>query len=90
MAKKPIKDEVWEALFNQYNILQQINQHGVYKITSGIINRHHQARLMAKFDCSNDLPDIFKQEDLSIQPNSRGGYIIGKFKSYYKLPKQHN
>ena len=90
MAKKLIKDEVWEALFNQYNILQQINQHGVYKITSGVINKHHQARLMAKFDCSNDLPDIFKQEDLSIQPNSRGGYIIGRFKSYYKLPKQHN
>ncbi len=90
MAKKLIKNEVWEDLFNQYNIVQKINQHGVYKITSTTINKLHEARLMAKFDCSNDLPDIFKQEKLSIQPNSRGGYIIGRFKSYYKLPKQHN
>ena len=88
MAKKLIKDEVWEDLFNQYNILQKINQHGVYEITSTTINKMHEARLMTKFDCSNDLPEIFKQDDLSIQPTARGSYIIGRFENYFTLPKQ--
>ncbi len=90
MAKKPIKDKVWESLFNQYNILPQINQHGFYNIASITINKLQQARLMTKFDCSADLPEIFKKNKLTIQPTSRGGYIIGKFKSYHKLPKQYN
>ncbi len=88
MAKKPIKDKVWEALFKQYNILPQIKQHGVYEITSTTINKLHQARLMTKFDCSNDLPEIFKQNDLSIQPTARGNYIIGQFENYFTLPKK--
>ncbi len=90
MAKKPIKDKVWEALFNQYNILQQINQHGFYNITSPTINKHHPARLMTKFDHAKQRPDIFKQEDLSIQPTANGHYIIGRFESYFTLPKQSN
>ena len=88
MANK--NDTAWNKLFPRHNILQKIAQHGVYKITASQIKVEREARLMTKFDCSDDLPEIFKKNKLTIQPTSRGGYIIGKFKSYHKLPKQYN
>ena len=43
---------------------------------------------MTKFDHGVQLPKIFRDNGLSIQPVSRGKYIIGAFKSYFKLPKK--
>lgn len=43
---------------------------------------------MTKFDHAVQLPKIFRDHGLTIQPISRGGYIIGAFESYFKLPKK--
>ncbi|MDQ3816156.1 MAG: hypothetical protein M3362_00520 [Acidobacteriota bacterium] len=40
---------------------------------------------MTKFDHQLNLPSIFKDNDLTIQPNSRGTYLIGHFESYKQL-----
>lgn len=83
-------DRAWEILFDEENILQHIKQDGFFYISSTRINQQREARLMAKFDHAVQLPKIFRQHKLSIQPVSRGSYIIGRFNSYFSLPKEHS
>jgi len=40
---------------------------------------------MAKFDHSVNLPDIFRDNDLSILPISRSKYVIGKFDIHFEV-----
>ena len=40
---------------------------------------------MTKFDWSSSRPKLFKDNELAILPDSRGGYVIGKFNAYQKL-----
>src|SRR6266478_3316507 len=82
----PSKNDVaWEALFENHRILDHIDADGVYQISATSINELREARLMTKFDHRIQLPSIFKQNDLTIQPNTRGTYVIGRFASYQKL-----
>jgi hypothetical protein len=83
----PSKNDVaWDALFAEHRILDHIDVDGVYQISAGTINELREARLMTKFDHRIQLPSIFKQNELTIQPNSRGTYLIGRFASYLDLP----
>jgi hypothetical protein len=87
-TEKTKNDLAWERLFEKYPILEEINSRGIYKISAKVINEEREARLMTKFDHSVQLPYIFQQNNLSIQPDSRGTYVIGNFESYKKLPKK--
>jgi hypothetical protein len=87
-SEKSKNDIAWESLFETHNILEEINKNGVYKISAKAINTRREARLMTKFDHRIQLPSIFKQNHLTIQPDSRGSYIVGRFKSYESLPKE--
>lgn len=78
-------DMAWEALFEKYNILDEINMNGTFKISSEQINEFREARLMTKFDNSNQLPELFAKNKITILPNSRGNYVLGKFKMFEKL-----
>jgi hypothetical protein len=80
-------DVAWEALFETHRILDHIEDKGVFEISSANINKLREARLMTKFDHKINLPTIFKQHDLTIQPNSRGTYLVGRFRSYQELPQ---
>jgi hypothetical protein len=80
-SEKSKNDIAWESLFETHHILDEINKNGVYKISAKVINTKREARLMTKFDHHIQLPSIFKQNHLTIQPDSRGSYIIGRFKS---------
>jgi hypothetical protein len=82
-------DQAWEILFDEENILAEIEQNEIFYISSTRINEQRQARLMAKFDHAVQLPEIFRQNALSIQPVSRSGYVIGHFDSYFNLPRKH-
>jgi hypothetical protein len=79
-------DTAWEELFKIHNILDIIDENGFYEITANDINVQREARLMTKFDHKIQLPKIFKDNDLTIQPNSRGTYILGRFASYQDIP----
>lgn len=87
MSDKPKKNNTaWESLFETHSILDRIKEHGIYEISAAKINKLREARLMTKFDHYIQLPTIFKQNGLTIQPNSRGSYLIGRFQSYQSLP----
>lgn len=89
MPGRSKNDIAWEALFATHRILQHIDSRGAYEISSRTINELREARLMTKFDHRIQLPRIFKQNDLTIQPNTRGSYLIGRFLSYFDLPVQN-
>lgn len=74
--------QAWLRIFNDYNVLEAIENKGFFVINSNTINKYREARLMTKFDSAINLPDVFKDNDLSILPTSRGGYIISHFKAY--------
>ena len=68
MSRCATNKEAWEKLFEKYNIIEEIENNGYFKITSKQINEYREARLMTKFDNSATLPDLFKQHNISILP----------------------
>lgn len=78
-------NESWEILFNTHNIIEQVQTNGFFKITATEINKIREARLMAKFDQSSQLPAIFKSNNLSILPITRGEYIIGQYQTHFPV-----
>ncbi|MEG1363454.1 MAG: transcriptional regulator [Clostridia bacterium] len=82
MERFSTNKQAWEKLFTKYNILNEIKTNGYFLITSKQINEYREARLMTKFDNSATLPEIFKKNNLSILPTTRGSYIISNFKCY--------
>lgn len=75
----------WEKLFDQHEILSKIQSEGSFQISSREINQVREARLMAKFDQSSLLPEIFRKNKLSILPVTRGDYIIGPFSTHINI-----
>lgn len=84
MAKKTVV-QLWEEIFDKYNILNKINENGMFKITADQIREFKEPRLMAKFDYSKQLPSVFKNNGLGILPIKNGEYVIGKFNLFEKL-----
>lgn len=80
--QKSRNDEAWEALFQRYAILEQIEAEGHYTISAAQIKEYREPRLMAKFDHKINLPQIFADHGLAILPISRGDYVISHFKAY--------
>jgi len=78
-------DKAWEILFDRHKILEEVEKNGFFEIASGQINQERESRLMAKFDHSVNLPDIFRDNDLSILPISRSKYVIGKFDTHFEV-----
>lgn len=80
-------DVAWERLFNHFDIVSEVDRNKVFKISSKEINTigKREARLMTKFDHKNNLPHLFQENKLSILPDSRGTYIIGRFKTHQTI-----
>ena len=78
-------DKAWQELFDKCSILEGIDHSGRFEIEANTINTVREARLMAKFDHFINLPQIFKENQLTILPVSRSKYVIGKFESYLSV-----
>ena len=82
-------DDAWEILFDKYNIPEVVSKNGIFYISSREINELKEARLMAKFDQSAQLPEIFRINNLSILPVKRGQYAIGNFATHEEVIYSH-
>lgn len=80
---KSKNDIAWEKIFEKYKILERISKDGNVDITASKINEFREARLMTKFDHKSQLPKLFAENNLSILPTSRGGYVIGQFETFF-------
>lgn len=81
-------DKFWEKAFQKLKIIETINDYGKFEIlASQIKNLGQEPRLMTKFDNSAQLPSIFKQNNLSILPTSRGSYVLAPYKTFFNFPE---
>lgn len=79
-------NKAWNKLFEKFKILEEINKNGFYEITAENIKiSGREPRLMTKFDSSENLPNIFKENNLAILPIKRGAYVIGRFQNYQSV-----
>ena len=77
----------WNKIFDELDISRKILEQGKFVITAqqikGISGR--EPRLMAKFDHSENLPKVFRDNELAILPISRGSYVISNFNAYHQF-----
>lgn len=85
MSKRDLNGKAWEALFRKYSILECVQQGGLFEISAERIKAFREPRLMTKFDDSERLPKIFKDNALGILPNTRGTYLIGDIELFHKF-----
>ncbi len=86
MSKGQRKNDcAWEKLFSRHQILKNVEHEGKFIIAASSINEFREARLMTKFDHHTNLPKIFKDNELSILPITRGKYVIGEFQAYKSI-----
>jgi hypothetical protein len=78
-------DIAWGKIFEKYQILSTLESSNYFTISSSDINEFREARLMTKFDHKSQLPKLFKRNNLSILPISRGGYIIGEIETFHEF-----
>jgi hypothetical protein len=90
MGQMGKNDVSWNILFQELDILKGIAQNGFFEISSSRINTVRESRLMTKFDHKANLPQIFKDHNLSILPITRGSYIIAPFDAYQEITYNHN
>lgn len=81
--EKTQNDYAWESIFEKYDVINRIKEEGRFIISSNQIKAFREPRLMAKFDHSINLPQIFSNNNLSILPISRGSYVISHFEAYH-------
>lgn len=86
-TQKTKNDKSWEKIFEKYNIKSKIEKNGYFTITSTQINEFREARLMTKFDNQKTLPQLFKENKLSILPISANSYILANFELYENIPQ---
>ena len=79
-------EESWKKIFEKYLILENVKKSSLFEIDAKQIKEFREPRLMTKFDQTVNLPNIFKNNGLSILPITRGRYCIGNFRAYKKLP----
>ena len=82
-------EEAWERLFDKYHILRWIDTKGFFTISASQIREFREARLMAKFDHSVNLPKLFSSHNLAILPITRGNYMISRFDAYHKFEEDN-
>lgn len=88
MGKKTITaNEAWRKLIEKYDIVNKVASDGIFHIKASEIKEFKEPRLMAKWDCTAALPNVFKNNNLNILPDSRNSYVLGDFLLYKEIPE---
>ena len=88
MGKKTITaNEAWRKLIEKYDIVNKVASDGIFHIKASEIKEFKEPRLMAKWDCTTALPNVFKNNNLNILPDSRNSYVLGDFLLYKEIPE---
>lgn len=80
-------NDAWKALIEQYNIIEEIQKNGCYHIKASQIKEFKEPRLMAKWDSTDSLPPILRNNKINILPDSRSSYVMSDFLLYQEIPE---
>lgn len=88
-------DKAWECLDAEYHILDIVEKDSFAEISAQQMHEMRgkveyatikfEPRLLTHFDNSNQQPKLFKDNDLSIMPTSRGSYVVGHFNPFVEI-----
>ena len=87
------KDDAWEAIFNDLDIEEQLNNHGCASISADQIKEvtrnnpvgQQEPRLITKFDSREHRARILRHNDCTILATSNGQYSILKGDGYHDI-----
>lgn len=79
--------QAWQTIFDRYKVVEAIKRDGHFDITADKLKAvgGKEPRLMAKWDSSFSVPEIFTKNGLGLIATSRGGYRIGAFNVFHKV-----
>ncbi|MCF8186996.1 MAG: hypothetical protein K9J28_09305 [Sulfuritalea sp.] len=72
------RNDAWSEIFADYPILEKVDNAGFYDIQASDIKRYKEPRLMCKVDFREGMPDIMRQNGLSILAIQNGVYRIAR------------
>ncbi len=81
-------DLVWQNIFQDYPIIEEVQERGRFEITADIIKQYYEPRLVTKFDFSLALPEVMQENNIAILPNTTGSYLLGNFDIFKTFPKE--
>lgn len=81
-------DLVWQDIFHDFPIIEEVQERGRFEITAEIIKRYYEPRLVTKFDFSQALPEVMRDNHISILPNTTGSYLLGDFNIFKDFPAE--
>lgn len=79
--------DAWQSLIEKYNIVEEVEKNGLFHIKASQIKEFKEPRLMAKWDCTDALPNVLRDKHLNILADSRSSYVIGDFLLYQEIPE---
>lgn len=87
MAKgtNTIQNQKWTEIFCDYDVINKIEQEGIFTISADEINKYKEARLMTKWDSNTAQPEILRENNINILPTGFGEYILGKFNIFQNI-----
>ncbi len=90
MSSMGLNDKAWDKLFKKYDILHHVKEDGFFNISASQIKEFREPRLMAKFDHTVNLPELFAENKLAILPITRGDYVISHFDAYHRFEENNS
>ena len=80
-----LNDEAWEETFHKHDVLARVGHEGFADVSANDLRAFREPRLMAKIDHTKNLPDVFRENRLSILPLTTDTYRIGHFRIFEPL-----
>ncbi|MFG6368058.1 MAG: type II restriction endonuclease [Lachnospiraceae bacterium] len=80
-------NDAWKMLIDKYNILEEVERNGCYHMKASQIKPYKEPRLMAKWDSTDSLPKVLRDNKINILSDSRSSYVISDFLLYQKIPE---
>ena len=79
--------DAWKSLIKKYNIVQEVENNGIFHIKASQIKEFKEPQLMAKWDSTDALPKVLRDNNLNILPDSRSSYVVSDFLLYQEIPE---
>lgn len=80
-------NDAWKSIISKYNILDEIERNGCFHIKASQIKEFKEPRLMAKWDSTESLPAVLRENKINILPDSRSSYVVSDFLLYQEIPE---
>lgn len=80
-------NEAWKQIIEKYDIINEVQKNGIFRIKASQIKEFKEPRLMAKWDSSDSLPKVLKDSKINILPISRSEYVLSDFLLYQEIPE---